>query len=166
MSSSRAHFPNLTDYEDHSPRDGSYNCIAFALGKTDEWWSWTTDGTWLDECNHQGRWLANLQCMFDVHGYEVCDTDVHEAGYEKVALYGNLVGFWTHAARQLPDGRWISKMGPDEDIIHKSPNDLVPGPFGTVQCLMKRRLPESGNQATLSPFRWLRSLWTRLVGKP
>lgn len=27
----------------------------------------------------------------------------------------------SHVARQLPDGRWTSKLGPDEDIEH---NDL------------------------------------------
>lgn len=49
-------------------------------------------------------------------------------------------GDWTHAARQLPDGSWTSKLGPDEDILHRTPQALVGDLYGQVQAIMKRTL--------------------------
>jgi hypothetical protein len=62
-----------------------------------------------------------------------------EPGYEKVALFA-LGGSVKHAARQLPDGRWTSKMGRDIDIRHDEV-DGVSGPFyGDVVLYLRRRI--------------------------
>ncbi|MCG8587287.1 MAG: hypothetical protein MI757_21490 [Pirellulales bacterium] len=45
---------------------------------------------------------------------------------------------YTHAARQLPDGRWTSKLGKAEDIEHDSANDVAGGLYGEVVEFMKR----------------------------
>jgi hypothetical protein len=42
-----------------------------------------------------------------------------------------------HAARQLPSGRWTSKIGVLEDIEH-SLRDLEGDEYGTATVLMKR----------------------------
>jgi len=42
-----------------------------------------------------------------------------EEGFEKIALY-TFGGEPTHAAKQLPDGRWKSKLGDWEDIEHNT----------------------------------------------
>lgn len=51
-------------------------------------------------------------------GYEVCDGPSLEAGFEKIALYVDSDDSPTHAARQLPNGNWTSKLGDFEDIEH------------------------------------------------
>jgi hypothetical protein len=63
-----------------------------------------------------------------------------ELGFEKVALYG-LAESYTHAARQLPDGRWTSKLGNEEDIEHDSPEAVAGGLYGELVLFMKRRVP-------------------------
>jgi hypothetical protein len=46
----------------------------------------------------------------------------------------------THAARQLDNGRWTSKLGELEDIEH-SLRDLEGAAYGTVVQVMKRPRP-------------------------
>jgi hypothetical protein len=70
-------------------------------------------------------------------GYLICESDGVEEGFDKVAIYAQ-GGRWTHAARQLPDGKWTSKLGPDEDIEHESPTELVGNLYGQVHCIMRR----------------------------
>jgi hypothetical protein len=60
-----------------------------------------------------------------------------EPGFEKVALYA--VGSEpTHAARQILNGRWVSKLGPQEDIEHGAPDDLSGPCYGQVVRVLKR----------------------------
>lgn len=43
----------------------------------------------------------------------------------------------THAARQLPNGKWSSKLGPDADISHEI--SALDGPcYGGVEVVMRR----------------------------
>jgi hypothetical protein len=42
-----------------------------------------------------------------------------------------------HASRQLPDGRWASKLGLSEDIKHAL-QDLTGTVYGSVVLVMKR----------------------------
>ena len=62
---------------------------------------------------------------------------------EKVALYADDQGNWTHAALQLPDGWWTSKLGPDEDILHRTPQALLGNVSGHVREIMKCTSPTS-----------------------
>jgi hypothetical protein len=67
-----------------------------------------------------------------------------EPGLVKVAIYGSGL-MYTHAARQLPDGKWTSKLGKGEDIEHDSPDDVAGGVYGELAGVMKRLVPsESG----------------------
>jgi hypothetical protein len=61
-----------------------------------------------------------------------------ESGFEKIALYA-LEGHPKHAARQLPDGAWSSKLGKYIDIAH-SLNGLEGTVYGQVVGFLKRRL--------------------------
>ena len=81
--------------------------------------------------------IQALTKLFGSLGYTVCENGVKESGYEKVAVYA-LSGEWTHAARQLEDGQWTSKLGPYEDITHQSPENLEGDLFGNVHCIMRR----------------------------
>jgi hypothetical protein len=69
-----------------------------------------------------------------------------ESGVEKVALYG-AGAFYTHAARQLQNGKWTSKLGRDIDIEHDAPEDVAGGVYGEVVHIMKRPAPTSEPRA-------------------
>jgi hypothetical protein len=58
---------------------------------------------------------------------------------EKVALYGSTF-LYTHAARQLLNGKWTSKLGRSVDIEHDTPDDLAGGVYGEVQQYMRRAI--------------------------
>lgn len=132
-------FPGLRSqpYQITSPRDHRYNCIAFAAADDRNWW-------WPDAAG-EDSWPAGVaraetvdafRDAFATLGYVVCDDDQMEARYEKVALFA-LAGVPKHAARQLPNGRWISKLGPSEDIEHRL-HDLMGMAYGAVVLVMKR----------------------------
>jgi hypothetical protein len=140
-------FPGLrgSAYRVTSPQGDTYNCIAWAAGDTTAWW-------WLDEPGDpdSSHWppgvprLVTLEAFrqaFAVLGYTVCDDDRPEAGCEKDALFA-LAGVPTHAARQLPGGRWTSKLGLMEDIEHAL-HDLTGMVYGSVAMVLKRPLPET-----------------------
>jgi hypothetical protein len=128
-------FPNLADdgYRVSSPESAAYNCVAWATGESHRWWQpgiyWPI---------RPGDDLGALVALFLSLGYDPCDDDGLEAGYEKVALYADHRGDWTHAARQLPDGWWTSKLGQDVDILHRTPRALVGEAYGEVRALMSR----------------------------
>jgi hypothetical protein len=79
-------------------------------------------------------------------GYETCDSQCFEPGFEKIAIYVNDNGKPTHAARQLPNGQWTSKIGMWEDVEHEFSESLameIRGQiidYGTIAQLMKRFL--------------------------
>jgi hypothetical protein len=62
--------------------------------------------------------MAAFVAAFATLGYTPCDDDAFDPAWEKVALFVNGAGEPTHAARQLPNGRWTSKLGESEDIEH------------------------------------------------
>lgn len=70
----------------------------------------------------------------------MCAGEELETGFEKVALFADADGFATHAARQLNNGRWTSKLGELEDIEHAL-RDLEGVEYGTVVLVMKRPAP-------------------------
>ena len=59
---------------------------------------------------------------------------------EKVALFVRPDGTPTHAARQLRDGRWTSKLGRDRDISHKMVVDLAGEAYGEPAAYLKREI--------------------------
>lgn len=132
-------FPGLRGqpYQITSPRDQRYNCIAFAAGDDQHWW-WPDLGgedTWPSGVA-RAETLEVFREAFATLGYVVCGDDRLEAGYEKVALFA-LAGLPKHACRQLPSGRWASKLGRSEDIEHAL-HDLTGTAYGKVVLIMKR----------------------------
>ena len=132
-------FPRLRSqaYQITSPRDHRYNCIAFAAGDDENWWWPDPDG--------EDAWPADVaraetveifREAFATLGYVVCGDDRLEPGYEKVALFA-LAGLPKHACRQLPSGRWASKLGCSVDI-DRALHDLTGTAYGNVVLIMKR----------------------------
>jgi hypothetical protein len=132
-------FPGLRGqpYQITSPRDHRYNCIAFAAGDDQHWWWPDSDeeDTWPSGVA-RAETLEVFREAFATLGYVVCGDDRLEAGYEKVALFA-LAGLPKHACRQLPSGRWASKLGRSEDIEHAL-LDLTGTAYGKVVLIMKR----------------------------
>jgi hypothetical protein len=74
---------------------------------------------------------------FALLGYEPCDAVEKESGFEKIAVFADPTGIPTHAARQLPNGRWTSKLGAAEDIEHEL-HAVAGAIYGTVVRIMRR----------------------------
>ena len=142
-----AYFPNLQrgEYEVTSLETSEYNCIAHAAGKDDNWWwpaappAYWPQGLALEET------LEAFVLAYTVEGYTVCATQSREleAGIEKVAVYEDDDGIPTHAARQLPDGTWTSKLGEWEDIQHNTLEAMEDSGglglgYGRVALLLRR----------------------------
>lgn len=132
-------FPRLRGqaYQITSPRDHRYNCIAFAAGDDQNWW-WPDaegDDTWPSGVA-RAETVEAFHEAFATLGYVVCGDDRLEPGCEKVALFA-LAGLPKHACRQLPSGRWASKLGGSEDIEHAL-HDLTGSEYGNVVLIMKR----------------------------
>lgn len=129
-------FPNATDLHDvTSDPTNDYNCIAWAAEDDTEWWSHLPGYKWPFQ---RTPLVVSLVGVFRSLGYKICDSDELEDGYDKVALYAKK-DIWKHAARQLPSGRWASKLGPDEDIEHETPTCLCGEIYGNIHCIMRRR---------------------------
>ena len=131
-------FPNLTSggYEITSDFSLDYNCIAWAAGDISRWW-WPAAGDhWpIDDTSAT---VSSFSRAFAEIGYRQANDDSLEPGYEKVALFAK-EGRISHAARQLPNGRWTSKLGSDVDIEHDL-CDIEGEVYGTVVRLLKRPL--------------------------
>ena len=131
-------FPRLSSegFEIVGDPTDQYNCIAYAAGDTTEPWIHYTDYYWPENATRS----ANIQSLVEVFaslGFEQCGDSRIEEGYEKVALYER-EGEWLHAAVQMPNGRWRSKMGQEAVIEHRSPESLSGGMYGNPTVYMRR----------------------------
>ena len=138
----RAAFPEFTpeNYSPASPATEDYNCIAFAAGDQGHWWWPDRAGTsyWPASAVREETITAFRQA-FAALGYGPCTNAELETGFEKIALYA-IGGTPTHAARQLPNGRWVSKLGELEDIEHAS-LEILAGPlYGEVAAVLRRTM--------------------------
>jgi hypothetical protein len=130
-------FPNLTpqNHRITSPADLEYNCIAWSAGDVAHWWQ--PGMHWPGETPGDDFGMGILAKAFIALGYEECPNGDREAGFEKVALYGSAL-IYTHAARQLANGKWTSKLGKGEDIEHDTPDDVAGNLYGEVVQFIKR----------------------------
>jgi hypothetical protein len=78
--------------------------------------------------------------MFGTQGYVETDAGAVEEGFEKIALYINKHGQVTHAARQLQNGFWTSKLGNNCDVMH-AVEALEGGLHGLLGKFLKRPKP-------------------------
>lgn len=132
-------FPALQSggYDITSPATKEYNCIAWAAGDSETWW-WPNKDCFWPPAIPQEETLDVFIKVYEAFGYSRCDSDNYEDGVEKVAIYVDSEGTPTHAARQLSNGRWTSKLGKLEDIEHNTLEGLAGSEYGTVAVIMKR----------------------------
>ena len=129
-------FPRLAKegYTVTSDPDCVYNCIAYAAGDRFTWWSHAYGFYW-PNASRTPR-INSLVEVFEGLGFERCADASYERGFTKVALYEKN-GNWRHAAVQLEDGTWSSKLGPEEDINHQTPESVTGDSYGDVHCIMR-----------------------------
>jgi hypothetical protein len=121
-----------------SPATRDYNCVAWAANDSARWW-------WPDLDNDAAHWPTGVPVeetveafvqAFATLGFSRFESETPEPGFEKVALFAQ-GGTPTHVARQLPSGRWTSKLGQREDIehdLHAISGDI----YGSVVLILRR----------------------------
>jgi hypothetical protein len=145
MASKKDDFPNLRDgeWEQTSAVDPKYNCIAFAAGRVDVYW-WPDEYPdpdaiyWPKDITRAETVEAIAELFIKLYGYrDNCADGSLETGHEKVAIYA-LGDKPTHAAKQLTDGRWLSKLGAQDDIEHNTLDALAGLCYGKPVKFLKR----------------------------
>jgi hypothetical protein len=139
-----------------SPKTEKYNCFAWAAGSSNEWWHpFDIDDYWPLGVPREETVEAFILAYNQV-GYQKIELGNFELeiGFEKIAIYATK-GKPSHAARQLSDGQWTSKIGIRQDIRHEfiekfnaaiegkdSSNGVISEnvDYGTVVVMMKRVL--------------------------
>lgn len=140
-------FPNsLTDkFYKTSEDTWDYNCIAWAYGINNKW-LWPP----IDPLVSSTYWPPTVPAIVHINafiqlfmeiGYEICDNEHFESGFEKVAIFEK-DSKPTHAAKQLPSGLWSSKLGSYFDATHTL-NCANGGDYGYATVFMKRPLSNS-----------------------
>src|SRR5436190_264525 len=103
-------FPGLvgSGYRVTSPADQAYNCVSWAAGVVDAWW-WPVGNHPL---NYWPPGVPRDETVdaFSTLGYGPTSDVTPESGHVKVAIYADSSGCPTHVTRQLPNGRWTSKL--------------------------------------------------------
>ena len=139
-------------YEITSKKDDTFNCISWAIDDIDyRWWPKTPPELlgyrWRNDAPNEPTLAAFIK-LFTLFGYastELNDIGLEE-GIEKVAIYGR-DDVPEHAAWQLPNGKWSSKIGRNKDVSHSTLMALTDGPnrksiYGIVLAVLRReRLP-------------------------
>ncbi|MFO0844380.1 MAG: hypothetical protein U0797_18620 [Gemmataceae bacterium] len=137
----RLSFPRLgDDFEVLAPASAAYNCIAWALGRSDRWVWPVPPG--------QPVSVGDFDALFSAHGYRRVGPLNYDpqAGHDKLVLYAKRNEFGeaepTHCARQLADGSWSSKLGRLPLIRHLHPDDIDGGTYGEAHAVYVRERPK------------------------
>lgn len=135
-------FPDLYSYfwERHSNTSRIYNCIAYAVGDTHNWWWPSSRGYW-PQGLLRAQTVAAYTGAFKTRGFEPCANGTLETGFDKIVLYMQ-GGIPCHAAKQISAGEhagfWLSKLGENIDIIHEKPESLSGHGYGVPTYYFKR----------------------------
>lgn len=129
-----------------SPATNRYNCLAWAAGNNRQWWDPNPLYRWPSDVPREISLDAVLR-VYEKLGYVICIGGEPEKDFEKIAIFAKRIEgrtIPTHAARLLDSGEWTSKLGPCEDITHKTV-DAVRGPlYGEVKYFMSRKKSAPG----------------------
>jgi hypothetical protein len=130
---------NGDTYKVKSIKDPAYNCVAFAVGDTvNFWYDVAVNGYYWPPGTPSADTLDGWLKLFADLGYIETESDNLEPAYEKIAIYGT-ADTPEHVARQKANGAWVSKMGKGHDIEHANLRALEGAIIGTVVKIMKRK---------------------------
>ena len=143
------YFPNLnpSNHRLTSPKSRDYNCVAWAAGIDDQqiWPDGSEDlaeeVVWPSEVRNDESVEAFI-AYFQNIGYFLCDNPTLEEGFTKIAIFAK-DDFPTHVSRQLPTGKWSSKMSFDEvDIEHDDLDCISGAAYGAATVYMRKVVSE------------------------
>ena len=121
-------FPRLTIWSVTGPSSNRYNCIAWSVSITNQWF-WPGDT------------IQAFDAFYASHGWTVSNTCIREYKKRKIALFASDNGgiYCQHASRETRNYRWHeSKAGKAERIMHLR-TDLEGGAYGNiVRCYEKQ----------------------------
>ncbi len=132
-------------YDITSCQTARYNCVAWAMNDDTRVWSPSPFGTgsyWPPDLPAWNTVKVFIE-LFAKEGFVLCDDDVYEDGYEKIAIFVYPDSEPAHVARQLPTGRWVSKLGDHVDIEHNDVRAVECGLCGEVEVIMRRPYQQS-----------------------
>lgn len=140
---SHPRFPN--SYKDpfkvKSPQTTDYNCIAWAVEIEDkDIWPEPrpySSKYWPDNIPFEETLEAFIQ-FYESFGFEVCNNGKFEKKYLKIAIFTK-DGIPQHAARQLNESEWTSKLGHSYDVRHTL-ESMNGGEYGNVSQFMKKQI--------------------------
>ena len=132
-------FPDLdrTRLKITSPKSDRYNCVAYAVGDTETVWEpdslkycyWPRNAP-------RTYTLMSYQSAFESVGFSLTSDAGYIEGFEKIAIF-HKKGSPTHAAKQIADGLWSSKLGRSYDIQHDLPG-MQGDEYGEIALFMQR----------------------------
>lgn len=129
----------IDDFEIIGGATTKYNCVASSLGDYGRWWEPTPGDLyyWPDDANRDYS-VESYVKMFEAQGFTECVSRVNEDGFEKIAIYSDGDGQFTHVAALRQSRRWSSKLGDWETIEHGSLECLEGEAYGLISKIMKR----------------------------
>lgn len=134
-----AAFPDLAgdDPVVTHPPNPRFNCVAWAVGVTNAWW-WPGDpGDYWPAGIPDEPTVSAVVSTLGTVGYLPCADGLPEPGFEKAAVYATGETA-THVAKQLPGGRWSSKLGRDCVVSHATVGGVEGVVYGQVVAYLKR----------------------------
>lgn len=109
--------PNLKQdkYTKTSEATNFYNCVNWAIGINNRWkdFYYLPNGEVNDDLSSE-PYIR----YFSKNGFKQCEDGEFEEGKNKIAIYENNRGHFTHVALQISENEWTSKLGEFEDISH------------------------------------------------
>lgn len=130
----RDNFPNFV-FQAHkvtSHPTETYNCIAWAFGRSDKWW-WPDDHPdcyWPIDCSGMTEAEA-FDALFVQDGWTITVDESFSEDRVKIALFVDGSGAPTHASRLISEGVWTSKLGSAWDVSHNR-DELNGDSYGTI----------------------------------
>lgn len=150
-----AQIPRLEEFawERTSDQTRRYNCFAWAGGDERRVWSPTSVGAgvyWPPGIPALPT-LAGTVEAYRQEGFEVCDGSAFEEGYVKIAIFVDAANEPRHAARQLADGTWTSKLGDHIDVWHEKVEAVGGLMYGEPNVFMRRPGDPGAHPAGVRP---------------
>lgn len=125
------------NYEAVSDEDINYNCLAFALGDTHNWWEPTAMfGYYWPPGFPADVSVETVKKIIRLHGYVVEVDKNTRPSTEAIAIYAKNHE-WEHFAKYT-NGRWVSKLGDGHDISHATLGALEGDYYGEVVLVLSR----------------------------
>jgi type VI secretion system secreted protein VgrG len=146
----RKGFPRLgEEFEVLAPASATYNCIGWSLGNSNSW-------VWPTLAGQPAR-LSDFDALYYFYGFRRVNKLSYKRlpDHDKVLLYairkpdGSVR--LTHAALQMPDGSWSSKLGSLPLIRHLHPGDVSGPSYGSPYIMYIRKRATEHASAPVIP---------------